>query len=289
MDKPTFSILSPTYNCANFVLRSYYSLCSQTNNDWEWVIVDDGSKDNTREIVETLNDSRIKFHTYTVNKGRGYARNYGLSKCSGEIIVVWDIDDIYLPTRLENIYNEIIVEKFDFMVSKAIVVDNSLSVKGIRGFSNSILFRGFVHPTLAFRSSIKEIVNYDKTMRAGEDLSLMIKLSNNYNGKYLDENLMLYFEDREVNLSKTIQMHKSHTETIRKVIKEKTVKISLLSSLKINFLLSVKNIILKAFLLKPSLYLKTVKFRKKAQAENEVNEARKMVIEIKMEYSKFRV
>lgn len=289
MNKPTFSILSPTYNCANFILRSYHSLCSQTRDDWEWVIVDDGSNDNTQEIVKTLNDSRVKFHTYAVNKGRGFARNYGLTKCLGEIVVVWDIDDIYLPNRLENIYNEIIVDQYDFMVSKAIVVDNSFNVKGIRGFSDSTLFRGFVHPTLAFKSSIKEVVNYDKKMRAGEDLSLMIELSNNYRGKYLDENLMLYFEDREVNLQKTIQMHESHTETIRKVIKERTVTVSKSDYLKINFLLFAKNMILKAFLLKPSLYLKTVKFRKKGIAENEVNEVQKMVQEIKIQYSKFQV
>ena len=45
MIKPIFSILTPTYNCSNFILRSYHSLTSQTNSDWEWIIIDDGSED----------------------------------------------------------------------------------------------------------------------------------------------------------------------------------------------------------------------------------------------------
>lgn len=286
MSKPIFSILTPTYNCASFIRRSYHALISQTIEDWEWVIIDDGSSDNTKEIINSIEDNRIKFLTYEVNKGRGFARSYGLSECSGEIVVVWDVDDIYLPERLQNIYNEIIVEKYDFMVSKAIVVDNSFNIKGIRGFSDSRLFKGFVHPTLAFRRIIAEKIDYDKRMRAGEDLLLMILLSNNYSGKYLDKNLMLYFEDREVNLNKTIQMHESHTFTIHKVLNEDFLKISKLTSLKIKISLFIKKIALNIFRLKPSLYLKTVQFRNIAVLEDKDDDYLiKIVEKIKGEYS----
>ena len=286
MNKPIFSILTPTYNCSEFILRSYKSLQAQTNTDWEWVIVDDGSQDNTREIVCKIDDKRIKLHSYDINKGRGFARNFGIKNCSGEIIVVWDVDDIYLPDRLENIYKAIIIEKFDFMVSKAIVVDNSFNVKGIRGFFKNKLYRGFVHPTLAFKRTISQRFNYDIDMRAGEDLYLMIQLSNRYNGKYLDKNLMLYFEDREINLDKTILVHESHTATIHKVLNEKFVSVSIFKALIIKNSLFVKKMILKMFLLKPSLYLKTVNFRElKVLDDDNLKEILKMTDKLKVEYS----
>lgn len=269
MSKPTFSILTPTYNCSNFILRSYHSLTSQTNSDWEWIIIDDGSEDDTSAVVKSIADCRIKYFNYEVNKGRGFARNFGISKCSGEVVVVWDIDDIYLEERLQNIYNEIIIEKFDFMVSQAIVVDNSFNVKGIRGFSKDVLFTSFVHPTLAFRRVISEKINYDQTMRAGEDLLLMIQLTNLYHGKYLNKNLMLYFEDREVNLAKTMEMHDSHTLTIHRILKEKFVNIPKFKILYIKMSLFIKKTVLKIFLLKPSLYLLTVKFRAKKRLSND--------------------
>jgi len=287
MNRPTFSILTPTYNCAQFILRSYHSLISQTKSDWEWVIVNDGSLDNTEEIINSINDNRIKFHTYEKNRGRGYARNLGLSKCEGNVVVVWDIDDLYLPARLHRIYETILVQNYDFMVSQAIVVDNFFNFKSIRGFSQSKLMRGFVHPTLAFKSELVKEINYDKTMSAGEDLLVMIMLSNGYNGKYLDENLMVYFEDREVNLLKTRQMHKSHTITIQKVLDEKLVNISALDSLIIKATLLLKKIVLNMFMLRPSFYLLTVKFRnKKSIAIAEEQALSKIINDIKKQYSK---
>lgn len=285
MSKPIFSILTPTYNCAEFILRSYHSLLSQTKSDWEWIIVDDGSLDNTKEIISRIDDSRIKFHTYEKNKGRGFARNFGLTQCVGEIVVVWDIDDIYLPDRLESVYDAIIKENFDFMVAKAIVVDNHFNFKGIRGFTVTKLFKSFVHPTLAFKSNLIQEINYDKSMAAGEDLFVMFKLSNMYSGKYLDKNLMLYFEDREVNLKKTMQMHESHSFTIKKILKEEYIKISTIESLMIKFSLFAKKMILKMFLLKPSLYLKTVQFRKKSTInEKDKIEIVNFIDKIKKEY-----
>ena len=286
MSKPIFSILTPTYNCANFILRSYHSLTSQTHSDWEWIIIDDGSVDDTSAIIKSMGDSRIKYFTYEVNKGRGFARNFGISKCSGEVVVVWDIDDIYLEDRLQNIYNEIITEKFDFMVSQAIIVDNSFKVKGIRGFSEGALFTSFMHPTLAFRRVITQKINYDQTMRAGEDLLLMIQLSNLYHGKYLNKNLMLYFEDREVNLAKTMQMHDSHTLTIHKILKEKFVKIPKFKILFIKISLFVKKIVLKIFLLKPSLYLLTIKLRaKKRLSDNDSDDVLNIINRVKKNYT----
>ena len=226
---PIFSIITPTYNCADFILRSYKFLNEQTEKSWEWILVDDGSTDNTKEIISSIKDERILFLTYDRNKGRGYARNVGLKNAKGDIFVVWDIDDIYFPNRLEIIKK--FIKNFDFFVSKAIVVDNNINIKGIRGFNKNKLYTGFVHPTLAFRSFIKNNINYNELMTAGEDLESMIYLTNNCSGFYYDEPLMLYVEDREVNLKKSIISNNSHLKTIIKAYNLKITKIDYFSFL----------------------------------------------------------
>jgi glycosyltransferase involved in cell wall biosynthesis len=258
---PVFSILTPTYNCSNYIMRSYDSLLSQTNQNWEWVIVNDGSTDNTEVVLNQISDERVKIYSYEKNKGRGYARNIGLSYCQNDIIVVWDIDDIYLSDRLENIYQAIKIENYDFFVSKALVVDMEFNFKGIRGFNENKLFKSFVHPTLAFKKSISNVITYDKKMKAGEDLYIMMLLSNKYKGYYSLRHLMLYFEDREINIYKTIQMHNSHIKSTNRLFKEKVLDVKIKDKISVYALLILKKIILSLFLIKPSLYLKTVKYR----------------------------
>lgn len=254
-----FSIITPTYNCEEFILRSYFLLQSQTEKSWEWILVDDGSTDKTKEIVESINDTRVVFLTYEINKGRGFARNLGLAQARGKIIVVWDIDDIYLPNRLEvikdNIYN------CDFFVSKALVVDNSLTLKGVRSFSKNKLYTSFVHPTLAFSSDVKNKIHYDETMTAGEDLESMIFLTNKCKGFFYDEPLMLYVEDREINLKKTLISNLAHARTIKKVFNLKISNIRAGEYFKIILKLKIKILILKLFKLNPKLYLFTIKLR----------------------------
>lgn len=261
-DDIVFSILTPTYNCSKFIIRSYECLLSQTNQNWEWIIVNDGSTDDSELVLNQIKDVRVKVYSYEKNRGRGYARNLGLSYCQKDIIVVWDMDDLYLPERLEYIYKAIIIDDFDFFVSQALVVDNNFNFKGVRGFYENKIFKSFVHPTLAFKKSISNVITYDKNMKAGEDLNIMILLSNNYNGCYLAKNLMLYFEEREINLNKTIQMHASHSLTINRLLKEKLVSIELKDKIFIRMSLFLKKTALSLFLVNPSLYLKTVRYRK---------------------------
>jgi len=104
---PFFSIVVPTYNRAGFICKAIESVLIQTFNDFELIIVDDGSTDNTKEVIEKYNDSRIKYF-YQKNKERSAARNEGIRKSKGEYITFLDSDDYYLPQRLENLYNGII-------------------------------------------------------------------------------------------------------------------------------------------------------------------------------------
>jgi glycosyltransferase involved in cell wall biosynthesis len=259
MSKPLFSILTPTYNCARYIRRSYEFLKNQTESSWEWIIVDDGSNDETQLVLQELNDDRVLCIINSENRGRGYSRNVGLLHASGKFIVVWDVDDVYFPNRLMVIKEYL--DDYDFFVSSAIVVDNFFNIKGLRSFSHNGLYTGFVHPTLAFKSSIKARIRYDESMRAGEDLESMIFLTNRCKGFYHTEPLMLYVEDREINIEKTLLSNKSHYVSIKRAYDENYLKIGYLRISIELFKLKVKILVLNLLRFYPSLYFFTVRFR----------------------------
>jgi glycosyltransferase involved in cell wall biosynthesis len=97
---PKVSIIIPTYNRAQFIAEAIQSVLDQTFQDFELLIVDDGSTDNTREIVGSFKDQRIKY-IHQENRGVSAARNNGILASSGEYIAFLDSDDLWLPQSLE--------------------------------------------------------------------------------------------------------------------------------------------------------------------------------------------
>lgn len=98
--QPLVSVVTCTYNSARFLKETIESVLSQTYQNFEYIIWDDGSTDNTREIVESFNDSRIKYF-YANNQGIGEATVSACQKVRGEYIARIDGDDIWLPEKLE--------------------------------------------------------------------------------------------------------------------------------------------------------------------------------------------
>lgn len=97
------SIITPTYNCAQFIGETIESIQAQTYENWEMIIVDDYSTDNTKEIVEQYqkDDSRIQYYSLPKNSGAAEARNEALSRAKGRWIAFLDSDDLWTPEKLE--------------------------------------------------------------------------------------------------------------------------------------------------------------------------------------------
>lgn len=98
---PLISVILTTFNRANYLAESINSVLAQSVQDFELLIVDDGSEDNTREVVSDFSDSRIRYFNIE-NSGIARARNFGFSKSRGAYIAVHDDDDLMFPDRLEN-------------------------------------------------------------------------------------------------------------------------------------------------------------------------------------------
>jgi len=96
-----FSIILPTYNRAHLLSKAIESVRAQSVSDWELIVIDDGSTDNTKDIVFSFGDKRILYGKQE-NRGRSSARNAGLHHASGEWVCFLDSDDWYLEDHLES-------------------------------------------------------------------------------------------------------------------------------------------------------------------------------------------
>lgn len=101
LQSPLISVIIPTHNRAQELKRSVESVLKQTRQDFEIIIISDGSTDNTPDTVTSFNDPRIRFFQHEVCKGASAARNTGLRAAKGKYIAFLDDDDEWLPTKLE--------------------------------------------------------------------------------------------------------------------------------------------------------------------------------------------
>ncbi len=101
--QPLVSIITPAYNCEKYISETIESVIAQTYQNWEMIIVDDCSKDNTLEVIKTYaeKDDRIKWHRLEVNSGAAIARNTAVSKAKGKYVAFIDSDDMWLEMKLE--------------------------------------------------------------------------------------------------------------------------------------------------------------------------------------------
>lgn len=107
---PFFSVILPTYNRAHLITETIQSILDQTFNDFEIVVVDDGSIDATESVIAQINDHRIHY-IYQENAERCVARNTGITNAKGKFICFLDSDDLYKKNHLKMLYDEIIKNK----------------------------------------------------------------------------------------------------------------------------------------------------------------------------------
>lgn len=113
------SIITPMYNSANYIAETIHSVVNQTLNDWEMLIIDNNSSDESASIVHDFckKDSRIKLIRLYSNYGAAGARNHGIDLAVGDYIAFLDSDDIWMPTFLEEMYCFASINNHDFCFS----------------------------------------------------------------------------------------------------------------------------------------------------------------------------
>lgn len=113
------SIITPTFNAEKYIRATLQSVIDQSYQNWEMILVDDGSIDATVNIIEDFaeKDNRLKLFKLSKNSGNGFARNVALEKASGKYIAYLDADDLWFPIKLEKQIQFLKVNKLPFTFS----------------------------------------------------------------------------------------------------------------------------------------------------------------------------
>jgi len=183
---PKVSVIIPTYNSNGMVKETISSVLAQTKQDLELIVIDDGSDDDTRKIIQTIEDNRLKYF-YKDNGGTSSARNYGLSKATGDYIAFLDHDDLWPENYLEVMVSHLKNSEFGAAYSPITTIypdgRKIKSYKKPEGKSGHItldLFeRGFIWPSAAvIRKSVLKDLCFDETLkRSYEDGDFFLRLS----------------------------------------------------------------------------------------------------------------
>jgi len=128
LDYGLVSIITPTYNCGRFIAETIDSVLAQTYQNWEMLIVDDCSTDNTKEVVEHYHDPRIKYHCLDKNSGAAVARNTALRMSKGRWIAFLDSDDLWKPEKLERQLKFMVDNDYHFTCTEREIMNEECTV-----------------------------------------------------------------------------------------------------------------------------------------------------------------
>lgn len=198
MKNNKITVFTITYNCGKYIHRCYNTLLNQSYTNWVWLIIDDGSNDNTQDIVISLNDNRISYHKINNNVGRGLARNFGLSKVETEWLAILDMDDLMMSSRLFK-FNCSINNGFEGLISSTLLVNNNLKIVGVRDVIYDNYFNLFTHATLCIKTEFLKNISYSSS-RYAEDQRVIYLVLKKYTLYKCIEPLYIYQEDASINI-----------------------------------------------------------------------------------------
>lgn len=199
---PVVSVVTPTYNRAGFLPQAVESVLAQTFGDFELIVVDDGSTDDTPEVMRSyLQDPRVRYLTQP-NQGQSVARNRGIAEAKGEYICFLDSDNAWREDKLEKSLAVFQAHPdYHVVYGDFIIIDESGTELGVNRMNRHT---GFVTPqllkdnfvsmntTMTRKYCFDEMGAFDEKDRLAEDYGLWLRLSTCYRFYYLPEVLGYY-------------------------------------------------------------------------------------------------
>ena len=215
---PKVSVIIPLYNKGFIFKETLNSVLAQTFTDFEIVIVDDGSTDNSFEIASHFSDKRIKL-LQQENKGVAAARNLGISAATAEFIAFLDADDYWFPNHLEELVKLIndfpncgmYCSRYQTKIAKNHIINNSFSYSFSDDFRGIVtdFFQASLVNRIATSSSvivpkniIMEYKGFNKTITNGEDLELWTKIAIKNNVAINNVISTIYHFEAQISLAK---------------------------------------------------------------------------------------
>lgn len=224
-DGPQITVLMPVYNGEKYLQDAINSILAQTYKNFELLIIDDGSVDNSAAIIKSINDKRIVYIKNEENLGISKSLNKGISLAKGDYIARMDCDDIALPDRLKIQYNYLLRHKkvgicgtwVRFFGKDQGVMTYPIRDKEIKAF---LTFRNaFAHPSVMFKKAllIENGIWYDEHSKV-EDYELWTRCAEHMELHNIPR-LCLKYRIVENSLSHNIDKQKEFVKSYREVVK----------------------------------------------------------------------
>ncbi|MGH2108680.1 glycosyltransferase family 2 protein [Aerococcus urinaeequi] len=229
-----FSVIIPTYNVENYIEKCLVSVMSQTFTDYEIIIVDDCSQDDTiKKIYKIMNnnpDTKIQLYKNDKNSGASYSRNKAITKSSGEYIVILDSDDFFLDNRLEIINNYLSSHNVDVLFDNLIyfydgkekTYTNAYSLKNLKvdkltkvNIEDFVLNDlGYLKGVIRRKLLIDNNIYYDEQIGIGEDFLFYITCFHSEAKVFLIPEALYMYRQRNNSLSHNLN-EKNFTDRIK--------------------------------------------------------------------------
>lgn len=232
---PAISVIMPVYNASEYLAEAIESIISQTFEDWELILIDDGSTDGSASIIDRYakSDNRLKHYTNERNLGLIPTLNRGISLCKGRYIARMDADDVSLPDRFEEQYKFLEKNKDIAMCGiNAILIDsegkNTGKISGLETDEylriNLLFTTSFVHPGMMIRADVLKENLYDERYKHAEDYELWCRIARNHKVANIPHFLLRY-RWHATNVS--VVNRKTQEDIKQKVIREQLLLLGL--------------------------------------------------------------
>lgn len=216
------SVIMPSWNTAGFIAESINSVIAQTYKNWELIIVDDCSTDNTDEVVAAFDDPRIRYLKNEKNSGAALTRNRAMREARGEWIAFLDSDDLWTPRKLE--YQVAFMKKnglvFSYHEYEKIDEDSkplNIYVSGPKIVTRKKMYNYGYPGCLTFMYSAKAMgLIQIKDIKKNNDYAILLKLCKKADCYLLRKNLALYrIRKKSISHDKLYKKLKSHYDLFR--------------------------------------------------------------------------
>lgn len=226
------SIITPSYNSAEFIADTIEAVCKQTYTDWELLITDDCSTDNTVEIVRgyMVKDARIKLQRLEKNSGAGVCRNKSIEAAQGRYIAFCDSDDVWMPQKLEMQLRFMEEKDCALVYSSYMLMDERRHVSGIVVCKNAIDFSSIrkdcgIGCLTAMYDTAKVGKMYMSSLRKRQDWGLWLEILSKCKVAYGVKEPLAYYRVRSGSISnRKWALVKHNINVYRKILHYSAVK-----------------------------------------------------------------
>lgn len=211
------SIIMPSWNTGKYIAQSIDSVLKQTYPNWELIIVDDCSTDNTDEVISNYTDKRIRYLKNSNNSGAALTRNRALREAQGEWIAFLDSDDLWLPPKLEHQIAFMEQNHYSFSYHEYEKINEQSQKLGVNVSGPDIVTKRkmyhYGYPgclTFMYNAKIMGLIQI-KDIKKNNDYAILLKLCKKDNCYLLKENLAMYrIRKKSISHDKFTKKLKSH-------------------------------------------------------------------------------